>query len=65
MALVAHYDWEMEQLDVNTTFLEADLCETIYMRQPEGYRSPADEKGQEQVCLLLRALYGLKQAPCY
>jgi hypothetical protein len=34
MAMAAHY--EMEQLDVNTTFLEADLYETIYMRQPEG-----------------------------
>ena len=65
MALAAHYDWEMEQLDVNTAFLEADLSETIYMRQPEGYRRPTDENGQEQVCLLMRALYGLKQAPRY
>jgi uncharacterized membrane protein YbaN (DUF454 family) len=36
MAMAAHYAWEMEQLDVNTTFLEVDLYETIYMRQPEG-----------------------------
>jgi hypothetical protein len=65
MALVVYYDWEMEQLDVNTTFLEADLSETIYMRQPEGYMRLTDENGQEQVCLLMRALYGLKQAPRY
>jgi hypothetical protein len=31
-ALAAHYDLEMEQLDVNRTFLEADLSKTIYMR---------------------------------
>jgi hypothetical protein len=55
----------MEQLDVNTTFMEDDLSHTIYMRQHEGYMRSAGENGQEQVCLLLRALYVLKQAPRY
>jgi hypothetical protein len=47
MALAAHYDLEMEQLDVNTTFLAAGLSETIYMRQPEGYRRPTVGRGSD------------------
>jgi hypothetical protein len=62
MALAAYYDWEAEQLDVVTAFLEADIEEEIYMRQPEGFREVNDQ-GDELVCKLLRALYGLKQAP--
>lgn len=62
LALAAHHDWEVEQMDVKTAFLEAHLEETIYMRQPEGYRE-VDQHGTELVCVLQRALYGLKQAP--
>jgi hypothetical protein len=31
LALVAYNDWEVEQLDVVTAFLEADIEEEIYM----------------------------------
>ena len=62
MALVAFHDWEAEQLDVVTAFLEADIDEEIYMRQPEGYRQ-TDEHGVELVCQLQKSIYGLKQAP--
>ena len=31
MALVAHYDLELHQMDVKTTFLNGDINETIYM----------------------------------
>jgi hypothetical protein len=65
MALAAHCECETELLDVDTTFLEADLFETICMRLPEGYMSLVDENSQEQVCMLLRAVYGLKLAPRY
>jgi hypothetical protein len=44
LALAAFHDWEMEQLDVVTTFLEACIDEEIYMRQFEGFRS-TDNKG--------------------
>jgi hypothetical protein len=52
----------VEQLDVVTAYLEADIEEEIYMRQPEGFRH-TDINGEERVCLLKKSLYGLKQAP--
>ena len=46
-------------MDVNTAFLNDNLEEDIYMRQPEGFIA----KGQEHmVCKLQRSIYGLKQA---
>ena len=46
-------------MDVETTFLNGYLEETIYMVQLEGYI----EDGQKQkVCKLQRSIYGLKQA---
>jgi hypothetical protein len=62
LALAAFRDLEVEQLDVVTAFLEANIDEEIYMRQPERFRS-TDSKGTSLVCLLQKALYGLKQAP--
>jgi hypothetical protein len=62
LALSAYNDWEVEQLDVVTEFLEADIEEEIYMRQPDGFRY-TDINGEERVCLLKKSLYGLKQAP--
>ena len=59
LSLVAKFDHEMEQLDVPTAFLNADVDEDVYMEMPEGYR-----RGQDgMVCKLRKSLYGLKQAP--
>src|SRR5579871_1822030 len=46
-------------MDVQSTFLNGDLDEEIYMSQPEGFI----EEGQEDlVCRLMKSLYRLKQA---
>ena len=59
MALVAHYDLELHQMDVKTAFLNGDIDETIYMVQPENFIS-GDPKSM--VCKLKKSIYGLKQA---
>jgi hypothetical protein len=37
MTLVAHYNLELYQMDVKTTFLNGDLEENVYMAQPKGF----------------------------
>ena len=59
MALVAHFDMELHQIDVKTAFLNGDLNEEVYMMQPEGF--VANDSGK-LVCRLKKSIYGLKQA---
>jgi hypothetical protein len=47
----------MHSADIETAFLNADLQEEIYMRQPRGV-----EDGTARVMRLLKSIYGLKQA---
>ena len=37
MALVAHYDLKLHQMDVKTAFLNGDLYEDVYMAQPKDF----------------------------
>ncbi|VFQ88509.1 unnamed protein product [Cuscuta campestris] len=60
LAMVAHQDLELEQLDVKTAFLHGLLEDDIYMTQPEGFVVPDKEN---YVCKLKKSLYGLKQSP--
>ena len=46
-------------MDVKTTFLNGDLEEEVYMKQPEGFVSSA---GDSLVYKLKKSIYGLKQA---
>ena len=39
MSLVAHFDMELEKLDVKTTFLHVELEEIVYMVHLEGFHS--------------------------
>ncbi|KAK9089019.1 hypothetical protein Scep_028101 [Stephania cephalantha] len=59
MALVAHYNLELHQMDVKTAFLNGDLEEEVYMDQPEGFLTTGKEN---LVCKLKKSIYGLKQA---
>ena len=47
LALAVHNNWEVHQVDIKNTYLNARLTETIYMRQPLGF-VPLGSK--EQVC---------------
>ena len=59
LALTASEDLELHQLEIKTAFLNGELEETIYMKQPEGY----EEGTSDMVCHLKKSLYGLRQAP--
>lgn len=40
LVIAAALDWEVEQMDVKTAFLNGYLDEEIFMEQPEGYVAP-------------------------
>eukprot|EP00253_Pinus_taeda_P033991 PITA_33991 len=46
LSIVVAFYFEVEQIDVKTTFLHEDLEEEIYMRQPEGFAV----KGKKELC---------------
>ena len=57
LAIAAHYDYEIWQMDVKTAFLNGMLEEKVYMIQPDGFTS---EMHPNKVYKLQRAIYGLK-----
>nr|GEW69835.1 zinc finger, CCHC-type [Tanacetum cinerariifolium] len=59
-ALASIYNLPIHQMNVKTAFLNGDLDEEVYMKQPEGFVLPGHEN---KVLKLKKSLYGLKQAP--
>lgn len=51
--------WSIQQVNINNAFLNGELRETVYLKQPEGFVSSVHPN---HVCKLVKALYGLKQA---
>jgi len=49
---------ELEQLNIEITFVHGNLEETIYMQQPKVF---VEDEGK--VRLLQKSLFGLKQSP--
>ena len=59
MALIAHFDFDLHQMDVKTTFLNGNLEEEVYMKQPKGF---SYSEGEHLFCKLKKSIYGSKQA---
>ncbi|PKI36934.1 hypothetical protein CRG98_042635 [Punica granatum] len=57
LAIVAHYDFEIWQMDDNIVFLNGNVEEYIFMDQTKGFES----KDKSKACKLKRSIYGLKQ----
>ena len=60
LAFAAEKKMLIHQMDVVSAFLNGELKEEIYMKQPQGYIQPGKE---ELVCKLKKSIYGLKQSP--
>lgn len=59
LALAANHGLYLRQVDVVGAYLNGDVSEEIFMKQPEGF---AVRTKEDLVCRLNKALYGLKQA---
>lgn len=57
LAIAASKNMFLKQFDNKTAFLNSELTETIYIKQPFGY-----DDGSGKICKLNKSLYGLKQA---
>nr|GEX74692.1 hypothetical protein [Tanacetum cinerariifolium] len=60
LALEDIHNLVIHQMDVKTAFLNGNLEEGVYIKQPKGFVMPGNE---HKVCKLVKSLYGLKQAP--
>lgn len=59
LAIATSLDYEVDQMDVVTAFLNGEMKEDVYMRQPQGFT----QSDTMLVCKLIKTLYGTKQAP--
>lgn len=59
LAIAGKRNLSIHHYDAKTAFLNGELKEIIYIKQPEGYEQP-DKK--QMVCKLRKSIYGLKQA---
>lgn len=59
LAIVAHLNYEIWQIDVQIAFLNGQLDKDIYMIQPYGFIT---ENQFDMVCKMQMFIYRLKQA---
>ena len=66
-ALAAKNNMYLDQMDVDTAFLYADMPEkepVVYIEVPYGYEVPVELQGRTDLCCRVKkAIYGLKQSP--
>lgn len=60
LALAAHSQWLVYQMDVKSIFLNGDLNEEVYGEEPPRFKVLEPE---DKVYRLQKDLYRLKQAP--
>ncbi|MGD7473455.1 reverse transcriptase domain-containing protein, partial [Ralstonia pseudosolanacearum] len=60
LAYAAQRDFKLYQMDVKSAFLNGEIKEEVYVKQPPGSE---DSTRPHHVLKLRKALYGLKQAP--
>jgi hypothetical protein len=60
LSMVVMMKWKVHYMDVNTTFLNGEIKEEVYVEKPLGSETHDRET---HVCRLKKDLYGLKQAP--
>lgn len=58
LALVAHYDFDLHQIDVKAIFLNGDLEKKVYIDLLKSFVTPEKENS---VCKLNNSIYRLKQ----
>lgn len=58
LSIACQENWDIQQMDVQTAFLNGTIKSEVYIYPPDGYK--IDEN---KVCLLKKALYGLRESP--
>lgn len=53
--------WEANNIDIEISYLEVDLDEDIYMRDPEGYYNMFENNDEDKALEILTPIYGLVQ----
>lgn len=61
MAIAATRGYKLTGVDVKTAYLNGELKEEIYMKQPPLFEKTG-EGGEPMVCKLVKSIYGLKQS---
>ncbi|CAB1107843.1 unnamed protein product [Ectocarpus sp. CCAP 1310/34] len=60
--IAVQFNLELDQMDVSTAFLYADILEKLFVEQPLGFEV-RDNDGGDLVMQLQKSLYGLAQSP--
>ena len=59
MAMIAHFDLELHQMGMKTTFLNRNIVDAIYIVQSENFLS---DNSKSMICKLKKFIHGFKQS---